>query len=84
MEVIDYIKLNLNKKPQMVSKEKNVALVGLGPHAKRIYLNYLRKHKMELTLLVELESNKQNSRKYLDENGFKRAKIFTVKMNIKI
>lgn len=79
MEVIDYIKLNLNKKPEMVLKEKNVALVGLGPHAKRIYLNYLRKHKMELTLLVELESNKQNSRKYLDENGFKRAKIFTVK-----
>ena len=69
---------NVNSENKKTLKEINVALVGLGPHAKRIYLNYLRKHKMGLSLLIELESNKQISRKYLDENGFKRTKIFTI------
>ena len=77
-KAVDIISDGIKNIKSKKSDKINVALVGLGPHAKRIYLNYLRKHKMELTLLVELESNKQNSRNYLDENGFKRAKIFTV------
>ena len=57
---------------------KNVALVGVGPHAKRIYLNYLKKHRVNLSFIVELDSQKDNVRKYLDENGFKNTKIFTI------
>ena len=57
---------------------KNVALVGVGPHAKRIYLNYLKKHRVNLAFVVELDSQKNNVRKYLDENGFKNTKIFTI------
>lgn len=57
---------------------KNVCLVGMGPHAKRIHLNYFKKKKINLALLVELESNKKESRNYLDKNGFKDTKIFAV------
>lgn len=57
---------------------KNVCLVGMGPHAKRIHLNYFKKKKINLALLVELESNKKASRNYLDKNGFKDTKIFAV------
>ena len=57
---------------------KNVCLVGMGPHAKRIHLNYFKKKKINLVLLVELESNKKASRDYLDKNGFKDTKIFAV------
>lgn len=57
---------------------KNIALVGIGPHAKRIYLNYFKKHKVNLALVVDLDSKKDNIRKYLDDNGFKNTKIFTI------
>ena len=57
---------------------KNVALIGIGPHAKRIYLHYFKKKKVNLELVVDLESEKDNIRKYLDENGFKKTKIFTL------
>lgn len=57
---------------------KNVALVGIGPHAKRIYLPYFKKHRVNLSLVIDLDSQKDNIRKYLDENGFKNTKIFTV------
>lgn len=62
---------------------KNVALVGIGPHAKRIYLNYFKKHRANLTLVVELNSQKEIIRKYLDENGFKNTKIFTIDDSLK-
>ena len=57
---------------------KNIALVGIGPHAKRIYLNYFKKHKINLALVVDLDSKKDSIRKYLDDNGFKNTKIFTI------
>jgi len=37
---------------------KKIALIGLGPHAKRIYLNYFKKHNVELSLVVDLESKR--------------------------
>ena len=40
---------------------KNIALIGLGPHAKRIYLNYFKKHKVNLALVVDLNSKKESS-----------------------
>ncbi len=51
--------------------DKKVMLIGLGPHAKRIYFNYFKKYKLSPCVLVELESNFKKTREYLDENGFK-------------
>ncbi len=61
-----------------MAKKGNVALIGVGPHAKRFYLNYFKKHKVNLAVVVELESKKEDTRNYLNENGFKTTKIFTV------
>jgi len=58
--------------------KRNIALIGIGPHAKRIYLHYIKKHKENLELVVELESERSKIRKYLDENGFKKTKIFCI------
>ena len=60
------------------NKELNVALVGLGPHAKRIYINYFKKYNINFALLIELESQISNARNYLNENNFKNTKIFTI------
>lgn len=60
------------------SKKPVVALIGLGPHAKRIYLHYFQKHKINLALVVELNSKKEYAKQYLSENGFKDTKIFTI------
>lgn len=57
---------------------KNVALVGIGPHAKRIYLPYFKKHKVNLALVIDLNSQKENIKTYLKDNGFKNTKIFTI------
>ena len=62
---------------------KNVALVGLGPHAKRIYINYLKKHKIKLELIIELHSQKRKTKEYLEKNGFKNTKIFTIDDTLK-
>lgn len=59
-------------------KKKNVALIGLEPHAKRIYLNYFKKHNIELGLIVDLESKRDSVKKYLNENNFKNTKIYTI------
>ena len=37
-----------------------VALVGLGPHAKRIYLKYLKEHDKKLELLIEVKEKVEN------------------------
>ena len=57
---------------------KNVALIGIGPHAKRIYLNYFKKHRVNLALVIDLDSQKDSIKNYLIENGFKNTKIFTI------
>jgi predicted dehydrogenase len=48
---------------------KNYILVGLGPHAKRIYYPFLEKHQggcgIKLKLLIELESQSSNVSKFL-------------------
>ena len=43
---------------------KNIMLVGLGPHSKRIYMNYFKNHGITPKILVDLESNKEYVRKY--------------------
>lgn len=55
-----------------------IALIGLGPHSKRIYLNYFKKYNSQFLLLVELESNKVFAREYLDKNGFTKTCVVTI------
>ena len=82
MNVQNYIIDNLNKlnksNKSKINKKNTIALVGLGPHAKRIYLNYFKKHKVNFVLLIDLESKKDEIREYLNNNGFKNVKIFTI------
>lgn len=59
-------------------KKKNVVLIGVGPHAKRIYLKYFSNHKINLVFVVELKSNHDKTRKFLNENGFGNTKIYIV------
>ena len=66
-----------------VHKKNSVALIGFGPHSKRIYLNYFKKHKSELALFIELESDHNFVRDYLDYNGFKNTKIFSISDELK-
>jgi predicted dehydrogenase len=44
-------------------------LVGLGPHAKRIYISIFKKYKLNLALLIDLKSKKGEIEKYLKENN---------------
>ena len=59
-------------------KSNNVLLIGLGPHSKRIYLNFLKKNNSKLLYLLELDSKLKESRDYLDDNGFKQVKLITI------
>lgn len=47
----------------------NLALIGLGPHAKRIYLRFLLKHNIEPALIVDLVSQENAIRKYLNKHN---------------
>lgn len=61
----------------------NIALIGLGPHSKRIYINYFQKHKSNFTVLIELESKKDEVKRYLEEHDFPDIKIYTIPDEIK-
>lgn len=58
---------------------KNYILVGLGPHAKRIYYPFLEKHQARydicLKLLVELENQSQQVAKFLNQRKLQPEKI---------
>lgn len=54
---------------------KNICLVGIGPHSKRIYLNYIKSHHLKLPFIIDLKSKENDIRNYLDSNGFKETKI---------
>jgi len=50
--------------------KKPVVLVGLGPHAKRIYMHYFNKYSFLPKLIIELESKKEQVQEYLYKNNF--------------
>lgn len=58
--------------------KQNVALIGLGPHAKRIYLHYFEKHNVNFALLVDLKSKKEELKNYLNNRGFTNTKYFEI------
>ena len=44
---------------------KKIVLVGLGPHAKRIYINLMKKYGIPPALIVDLKSNADSIKEYL-------------------
>jgi predicted dehydrogenase len=46
-----------------------VVLVGLGPHAKRIYINYIKNKHINLDLVIDIESNKNTVIEFLKNNN---------------
>ena len=58
--------------------EQNIVLVGLGPHSKRIYMNYFKKHNIEPKILIDLKSNEDYAKNYLMENDFKNTIVWTL------
>ena len=58
--------------------KKNIMLVGLGPHSKRIYMNYFKNHNIIPSIIVDLESNKESVKNYLATNGFGNTIIWTL------
>ena len=38
----------------------SIILVGLGPHAKRIYMNLFKKYRMSPKIIVDLKSKREN------------------------
>ena len=64
---------------------KNYILVGLGPHAKRIYYPFLEKHRdrygIRLKLLIELENQSQKVANFLDQRILRPEKILYLPNN---
>lgn len=50
--------------------EKNIILIGLGPHAKRIYMKYLISHGLIPKLIVDLKSQQTEVETFLKNNHF--------------
>lgn len=61
-----------------MSKYNNykIILIGLGPHAKRIYMNLFKKHKINLSILVDLKSKEKEIKNYLISNDFEETELF--------
>ena len=58
--------------------EYKIVLVGLGPHAKRIYINLFKKYKINLELLIDLKSQKEKIKEYLNKNNFTSTELFLI------
>ncbi|CCV65005.1 conserved hypothetical protein [Alteracholeplasma palmae J233] len=50
-----------------MEKKYNVALVGLGPHAKRVYMHFLKNLGVKPKLIFDLESQRIEIEKYLEK-----------------
>ena len=66
----------------------NVMLIGLGPHAKRIYINLFKKYKITPKLIVDLKSKELEIKQYLEINNLKNVNLYLLtdeeKDNIKL
>ncbi len=58
-----------------------IILIGLGPHAKRIYMNLFKKYKIKLDIIVALESKRNEIIEYLKKNDFTSTKLFLLDDN---
>lgn len=57
----------------------NVMMVGLGPHAKRIYFKFLIKNSITPKLIVDIDEKKENVEKFLKDNKVSNAELYFVK-----
>lgn len=64
--------------------KKNIMMVGVGPHAKRIYFNYFKNHNICPKIIVDLESNEVEIKNYLKINGYVNTVLWLLLINIKI
>ena len=56
--------------------ESNILLVGLGPHANRIYLRFIKNNNYNLRYVVDLCSREVEINKYLSKNGFTNIPLY--------
>ena len=54
---------------------KNVVLVGLGPHAKRIYMKCFEINHFQPAIIIDLESNKETLEEYVKKTILLRSFI---------
>ena len=54
----------------------NIILIGLGPHAKRIYMNLFKKYRMSPKVIVDLKSKRKEIENYLEENDFRSVDLY--------
>lgn len=59
-------------------KNYSIMLIGLGPHAKRIYINLFKKYKIIPKLIVDVDRKKKELNKYLRENGFESTNTYFI------
>ena len=60
-----------------MGNNKRIAIIGLGPHAKRVYLHFLRVIGNDPVLIIDLESNYTEIIEYIKKENIK-AKIVTI------
>lgn len=48
---------------------KNIVLVGVGPHSKRIYIKVLKKYNILPKLIVDLDTKEEELKKYFEDKG---------------
>lgn len=56
----------------------NIMLVGLGPHAKRIYMNLFKKYKILPKIIIDLKSKRKEVEGYLDKNDFRTVELYFI------
>lgn len=56
----------------------NIMLIGLGPHAKRIYINLFKKYKITPKVIVDLKSKKKEILDYLEEHEFRNIEFLFI------
>lgn len=58
-----------NKDIYKIFKNKKIMLIGLGPHAKRIYMHYLMQYDCQPKVIVDLYSKKEDIDKFVKEKN---------------
>lgn len=53
----------------MDNNSQNIAIAGLGPHAKRIYIRVLKDNNIHPKLIIDLECSKDNIKEFLKEQN---------------
>lgn len=62
----------------MSTEKKNIALVGVGPLSKRVYLKFFKKFNCDLKLVVDLKCCRDHIKSILDDMGYFQYKFIGV------